>query len=138
MTSVVQRKNPLETAAQMPMLVLDLMTISILTGHPALPYVLQRTAPAGVVLSGPVASSRRQTNREILYRVTIQSRGIARDVAIQVLPMWIANQLEAYGARKLAIDGKAVAPRDPVAIKRSIIAALKRVVPSRRRVVALG
>ena len=106
--------------------------ICVVTGHPALPYVLKRTAPAGVRLHAPETSQRRAGQGETLYRITIRPGGIAREAAAMVLPGWIAGQLEAYGARRLSVNGKRIPPGDFAAIRRAISAAVKRIMPLRR------
>jgi len=82
------------------------MTIRILTSHPALRYVLERSAPMGTTVRAPVV--RRRTNQEVVYAIDIESRLSAWDECREVLCSWIPAYVMHYGAHRVEIDGRPV------------------------------
>lgn len=85
------------------------MTIRILTCHPALPYVLNRTAPMGMTVR---AKRQARCGPEPLCVIDIESKiqeGGAREA--EVLGAWLPGHVQYYGAQRVELDGRTL-PRD--------------------------
>jgi hypothetical protein len=81
------------------------MTIRILTCHPALRYVLERTAPVGTTVRG---NQNAKHDHESLCQIDIESKINKAEVEARVLQTWLPDYVLYYGARLMEINGRAI------------------------------
>jgi hypothetical protein len=81
------------------------MTIRILTCHPALLYVLSRTAPLGMTVR---EMRKARHGHEALYSIGVHSSVRERKSAGEMLGAWLPGYLQQYGARRVEIDGRPI------------------------------
>ncbi len=81
------------------------MTIRIVTSHPALQYVLQRTAPVGMNVRC-VGLGRRKTS-SATYAIMVEQAPLPFR-AEGGLAAWLPPHLRHYGVKRCEIDGRAV------------------------------
>jgi hypothetical protein len=81
------------------------MKIRILTCHPALRYVLNRTAPVGTTVRADQPAPR---ERDALCQIEIESRINEAEVEARVLEAWLPDHVLYYGARSIEINGRRV------------------------------
>ena len=84
------------------------MTIRIVTRHPALQYVLRRTAPVGTYVRFAEIHSRSPSAFVHTIHIVLDQLS-GRDLR-GVLETWLPTHIRQYGADRFEIDGRAVSP----------------------------
>jgi hypothetical protein len=82
------------------------MNIRITTYHPALPFMLKQSAPAGVDVSFPPVIERRSMGHETLHEIFVFAGGIGKDITVALFTSWLYDHLKQHKAESVEIDGK--------------------------------